>query len=39
MATGLSVPRLVKKNMVRVAYALRPSREFIRSRNGKNMSW
>lgn len=39
IAMGLSVPDGFKKNRVRVAYALRPSSEFIRSRNGRYMSW
>lgn len=39
IATGFRVPAGFKKNTVRVAYALRPSSAFIRSKNGRYMSW
>ena len=39
IAMGLRVPDRFKINMVRVAYALRSSSAFIRSRNGRYMSW
>ena len=39
IAMGLRVSDGVKKKMVRVAYALRSSSAFIRSRNGRYMSW
>lgn len=35
IAMGFKVPTGVKKKMVRVAYAFLPSRELIRSRNGR----